>query len=187
MVVDPGQMIGSFLSIPDAESLPLYRMVLKLACVGISTPTRRRCGAERSRKACAWNPLNTIHSGIVRHLLRVAHPSGVGRRTWTPLRQGDEPVEQSPRCSRLRQVFHVNRGALATTRTLSRHNWEISSCPLAVPSLDEEAKADFDWDRQLPVFERTRQALVFMCTRMEKYGSVGHHFRWYLARSMRLY
>jgi hypothetical protein len=26
-------MIDSFLSIPDAESLPLYRMVLKLACV----------------------------------------------------------------------------------------------------------------------------------------------------------
>jgi hypothetical protein len=32
MVVAPGRMIGSFLSIPDAESLPLYRMVLKLAC-----------------------------------------------------------------------------------------------------------------------------------------------------------
>jgi hypothetical protein len=26
-------MIDSFLSIPDAESLPLYRMVLTLACV----------------------------------------------------------------------------------------------------------------------------------------------------------
>ncbi len=26
-------MIDSFLSIPNAESLPLYRMVLKLACV----------------------------------------------------------------------------------------------------------------------------------------------------------
>ncbi len=33
MVVDPGRMIDSFLSFPDAESLPLYRMVLKLACV----------------------------------------------------------------------------------------------------------------------------------------------------------
>lgn len=33
MVVAPGRMIDSFLSIPDAESLPLYRMVLKLACV----------------------------------------------------------------------------------------------------------------------------------------------------------
>jgi hypothetical protein len=33
MVVAPGRMIVSFLSIPDAESLPLYRMVLKLACV----------------------------------------------------------------------------------------------------------------------------------------------------------
>ncbi len=33
MIVAPGRMIDSFLSIPDAESLPLYRMVLKLACV----------------------------------------------------------------------------------------------------------------------------------------------------------
>ena len=33
MVVAPGRMIDSFLSIPDAETLPLYRMVLKLACV----------------------------------------------------------------------------------------------------------------------------------------------------------
>jgi hypothetical protein len=34
MVVAPGRMIDSgFLSIPDAESLPVYRMVLKLACV----------------------------------------------------------------------------------------------------------------------------------------------------------
>ena len=31
--VSPVRMIDSFLSIPDAESLPLYRMVLKLACV----------------------------------------------------------------------------------------------------------------------------------------------------------
>jgi hypothetical protein len=30
-------LIDSFLSIPDAESLPLYRMVLKLACVYIVT------------------------------------------------------------------------------------------------------------------------------------------------------
>jgi hypothetical protein len=29
-------MIDSFLSIPDAESLPLYRMVLKLACVCVN-------------------------------------------------------------------------------------------------------------------------------------------------------
>jgi hypothetical protein len=33
MVVAPGRMIDSFLSILDAEYLPLYRMVLKLACV----------------------------------------------------------------------------------------------------------------------------------------------------------
>ncbi len=33
MEVAPGRIIDSFLSIPDAESLPLCRMVLKLACV----------------------------------------------------------------------------------------------------------------------------------------------------------
>jgi hypothetical protein len=33
MVVAPRRMIDSFLSIPDAESLSLYRMVSKLACV----------------------------------------------------------------------------------------------------------------------------------------------------------
>ena len=38
MVVAPGRMIDSFLSIPDAESLPLYRMVLKLACVCAALP-----------------------------------------------------------------------------------------------------------------------------------------------------
>ncbi len=36
MVVAPGRMIDRFLSIPDAESLPLYRMVLKLACVCVN-------------------------------------------------------------------------------------------------------------------------------------------------------
>ena len=40
MVVAPGRMIDSFLSIPDAESLPLYRMVLKLACVCVYTHER---------------------------------------------------------------------------------------------------------------------------------------------------
>ncbi len=35
MVVAPGRMIDNVLSIPDAESLPLYRMVLTLACVVI--------------------------------------------------------------------------------------------------------------------------------------------------------
>ena len=39
MVVAPGRMIDSFLSIPDAESLPLYRMVLKLACVSNTDKT----------------------------------------------------------------------------------------------------------------------------------------------------
>ena len=33
-VVAPGRMIYNSLTIPDAESLPLHRMALKLACVG---------------------------------------------------------------------------------------------------------------------------------------------------------
>jgi hypothetical protein len=32
-VIAPGRMIDNILPIPDAESLPLYRMALKLACV----------------------------------------------------------------------------------------------------------------------------------------------------------
>jgi hypothetical protein len=33
----PGRMIDNFQPIPNAESLPLYRMVLKLACVCVVT------------------------------------------------------------------------------------------------------------------------------------------------------
>jgi hypothetical protein len=32
-VAAPGRMVDNFLPIPNAESLPLYRMVLKLVCV----------------------------------------------------------------------------------------------------------------------------------------------------------
>ncbi len=39
--------------------------------------------------------------------------------------------------------------------------------------MDEEAEAYFDWDRELPVFERVRQALVVMRTTIEQYGTVG--------------
>jgi hypothetical protein len=52
MVVAPGRMIDSFLSIHDAESLPLYRMVLKLACV---------CGGHAALPAmqlCIDSPLS---------------------------------------------------------------------------------------------------------------------------------
>jgi hypothetical protein len=41
------------------------------------------------------------------------------------------------------------------------HN-ETGTGPVAVPSLDEEEEADFDWDRELRVSERVRQALEFM-------------------------
>ncbi len=49
MAVAPGRMIDSFLSIPDAESLPLYRMVLKLACVcGADSSAGERLAASRT-------------------------------------------------------------------------------------------------------------------------------------------
>jgi hypothetical protein len=33
LIAAPGQMIDNFLPFPDEETLPLYRMVLTLACV----------------------------------------------------------------------------------------------------------------------------------------------------------
>ncbi len=55
MVVAPGRMLDNFLPFPDAEPLPLYRMVLKLAC---------RSG-------------RMVKAGI-------PHSSGVGRRGFDP-------------------------------------------------------------------------------------------------------
>jgi hypothetical protein len=59
-------------------------------------PPRRGGDAEQNKAegpACAWNPLYTIHYGVVRHQLRAARPSSVGRRTRTRLRrrQPDKP------------------------------------------------------------------------------------------------
>mmetsp|Transcript_41415 Transcript_41415/g.86539 ORF Transcript_41415/g.86539 Transcript_41415/m.86539 type:complete len:453 (-) Transcript_41415:58-1416(-) len=53
------------------------------------------------------------------------------------------------------------------------HNRETGTGPVAVPSLDEENEAEFDWDRELRVSERARRALELMRTAMEKYGNVG--------------
>ena len=53
------------------------------------------------------------------------------------------------------------------------HNRETVTGPVAVPSLDEEKEAVFDWDRELRVSERARQALEFMRVAMEKYGNAG--------------
>ncbi len=41
------------------------------------------------------------------------------------------------------------------------HN-ETGTGPVALPSLDEEKEADFDWDRELRFSERVRQALEFI-------------------------
>jgi hypothetical protein len=65
------------------------------------------------------------------------------------------------------------------------HNRETGTGPMAVPSLDEEKEEDFDWDRELLVSERARQALECMRAAMEKYGNAGQPL-WpgYRARSM---
>ena len=42
--------------------------------------------------------------------------------------------------------------------------------------VDEEKEAEFDWDRELRVSERARQALEFMRAAMEKYDNVGQPF-----------
>ncbi len=54
------------------------------------------------------------------------------------------------------------------------HNRETGTGPVAVPSLDKEKEADFDWDRELRVSERARQALeFFLRVAMDKYGNAG--------------
>ena len=42
------------------------------------------------------------------------------------------------------------------------HNRETGTGPVAVPSLDEEKEAEFDWDRELRVSERARWAREFI-------------------------
>jgi hypothetical protein len=50
------------------------------------------------------------------------------------------------------------------------HNRETDTGPVAVPSLDKEKAAVFDWDRELRVSERARRALEFIRTATENYG-----------------
>jgi hypothetical protein len=52
-------------------------------------------------------------------------------------------------------------------------NRQTGTGPVAVPSLDEEKEADFDWDRKLRVCERARQALELMRVAMDNYGNAG--------------
>jgi hypothetical protein len=53
------------------------------------------------------------------------------------------------------------------------HGREAGAGPVAVPTLQEEGEAEFDWDQEISVSERTRRALEFMKVAMEKYGSAG--------------
>jgi hypothetical protein len=71
MVVAPGRMIDSFLSIPDAESLPLYRMVLKLACVCVWTSSAAYLPPlatyrHWSRVCVAWPSIDVCSSESVK-------------------------------------------------------------------------------------------------------------------------
>ncbi len=68
MVVAPGRIIDSFLSIPDAESLPLYRMVLKLAC-----------GARIIIACCLARPRAILTPSHQSAGLRQVHPSSVSQ------------------------------------------------------------------------------------------------------------
>ena len=51
------------------------------------------------------------------------------------------------------------------------HNRETGTGPVAVPSLDEEKGAEFDWDRELRVSERARRALDIVRMAMDRYSS----------------
>ena len=51
------------------------------------------------------------------------------------------------------------------------HNRETGTGPVAVPSLDEEKGAEFDWDLELRVSERARRALDIVRMAMDRYSS----------------
>ena len=50
---------------------------------------------------------------------------------------------------------------------------ETGTGPVDVAAMDDEnlKETEFDWDRELPVSDRARQALEFMSVAMEKYGN----------------
>ena len=53
------------------------------------------------------------------------------------------------------------------------HGQETGTGPVEVSAMDDEKVMEFDWDRELLVSERERQALEFMRIAMEMYGDAG--------------
>jgi hypothetical protein len=102
VVVAPGRMIDSFLSIPDAKSLRSYRMVLKLACVCVthrsSTPPHLhherscvlpiRCAGsspESSPSRCTPNhPARLLHPLVHRCYARRSSAQAACKRRFHP-------------------------------------------------------------------------------------------------------
>ena len=53
------------------------------------------------------------------------------------------------------------------------HNRETGTGQVSIPSLEEEKSAEFDGDQEVHVPERALQALEFMLTAMERFGTAG--------------
>ena len=53
------------------------------------------------------------------------------------------------------------------------HNRETGTGPVLVPSLDEEADSEYDWDKELPISNRAKDALEYMRIALERYGTAG--------------
>ena len=53
------------------------------------------------------------------------------------------------------------------------HGRETGTGPVEVPSLGEEQDAEFDWDREIALSDRTRVALDYLRVALERYGNAG--------------
>ena len=53
------------------------------------------------------------------------------------------------------------------------HDRETGTGPVEVPALEVEKEMEFDWDQELRVTARAREALEFMRVALERYGAVG--------------
>jgi hypothetical protein len=86
MVVAPGRMIDSFLSIPDAESLPLYRMVLKLACVYMKRDSIGNAGCNKRISIRIFAPSLTqyISDNSKRHADKILLSTGAHQFPMLP-------------------------------------------------------------------------------------------------------
>ena len=53
------------------------------------------------------------------------------------------------------------------------HDRETGTGPVEVPALEAEKEMEIDWDQELRVSAREREALEFMRVALERYGAVG--------------